>query len=151
MDRTVTVPAYVEIAFAEVIRAFAHEEQIAELLDAATVYAFPPGSTVRLRSSPPEVLTRSSARVRLAWEFIDPRGRPFEGGATIQLLVLQSGNEPLTELLVTTTIDDRYAHGVAIAVHRFMDGLVSRLAGAIRTGSGPPDGVTSPSTRTTWS
>jgi hypothetical protein len=130
MDRTVSVPGYVEIAFDDVIRAFAHEVMIAELLDAATVDAFPPGSIVRLQSSSPEVLTRSSARVRLAWEFIDPRSRPFTGDATIQLLVLQSGNEPLTELLVTTTIDDQYAHGVATAVHRFMDGLVTRLAGA---------------------
>jgi hypothetical protein len=130
MDRTMSVPGYVEVAFDDVLDAFSDEATIAELLDAAVVDAFPAGSIVQLQASPPALLTRWSARVKLAWRFVDPRGHPFEGEAAVQLLVLQSGNEPLTELLVTMRIDDVYATAVATAVHRFLDVLVARLARA---------------------
>jgi hypothetical protein len=130
MDRTVTVPGYVEVGFDDVVDAFAREALIADLLDQATVDAFPAGSIVRLQAGTPQTLTRTSARVKLTWQFIDPRSHPFEGDATIQLLVLQSGKDPLTELLLTVTIDDAYAHGVATAVRRFLDDLSTRLAGA---------------------
>ena len=127
MDRTMSIPGYVEIAFEDVLGAFADEATIAALLDAAVVDAFPPGSIVRLRASAPLHLTRWSARVKVVWNFVDPRGHAFDGDATIHLLVLQSGNEPLTELLLAMTIDDTYAHAVATAVHRFLDELVARL------------------------
>jgi hypothetical protein len=128
MDRTVSVTGYVEIGFDEVLRAFADEELIAELFAAATVGAFPPGAIVELQASSPVPLTRSAARVKVLWQFVDPRGRPFSGQATLQLLVLQSGHDPLTELLLTVTIDDAYSRAVATAVNRFVDGLVTRLA-----------------------
>ena len=128
MDRPMSVPGYVEVAFEDVLDAFAQADTIAELLDAAVVGAFPPGSIVRLRASAPEHLTKWSARVKLAWHFVDPRGHGFDGDATIQVLVLQSGNEPLTELLLTVTVDDQYATALADAVHRFLDELVRRLA-----------------------
>ena len=129
MDRPMSVPGYVEVAFDDVLAVFANEQTIGGLLDVAVVDAFPPGSIVRLQASPPEHLTKWSARVKLAWQFIDGRGRPFDGDATIQILVLQSGNEPLTELLLTLTVDDQYAMAVADAVHRFLDELAGRLSG----------------------
>src|SRR3954451_5475574 len=98
MDRTMWVPGYVEIAFDDVLAAFADEPTIASLLDVAVLGAFPPGSIVRLTASAPEQLTRGTARVKLAWNFIDPRGRSFDGDATIQILVVQSGSDPMTEL-----------------------------------------------------
>ena len=123
-----SIPGYVEVAFDDVVGAFSRKDEITELLDAAVSGVFPPGSIVRLRASEPQHLSHWSARVKLAWQFVDPRGRPFGGDATVHLLVLQSGSDPMTELLLTMTVDDQYATAVAHAVHRFLDELVRRLA-----------------------
>lgn len=124
MDRSMSVTGYVDMAFDDVMRVFGDEETIDELLGAAVGTAFP---GVRVHASAPEQIAARSARLKVAWARVDRQGPEDEGAVSIQLLVLQSGREPVTELLVTLAVDEVQAHSVAMGLHRALDELTIRL------------------------
>lgn len=127
MPRSVSVTGYVDMALDDVIRSFSDVDASERLLETAMAAAGSALPGLRLQASAPEQIAATSARIRVVWHLTGPGGAGQDGTASIDLLVLQSGHEPLTELLVTLVVDEARARGVAEALHRFLDELTTRL------------------------
>ena len=128
MQRAMSVPGYVEARLEDVLDAFADRSTIVALLDEATAKSFSAALAAEVRSATPEPIAARSARVKLLWRYTDPRAGDRSGDADLQLLTVQSGNDPLTELLVTISVDSSAAPAFAPAIHRFVDELADLLA-----------------------
>jgi hypothetical protein len=82
---------------------------------------------ISLRCSPPQRVGAYGALMPLAWHAVDEQGRARDGDAWIQLVVVQSGRAPHTELVLSLSVADAVAPGLAAALHRFLDDVASRL------------------------
>lgn len=126
-ERTMRLDAYVDLALVDVIERFARPD-IDDVLATTMSAALEGRERVVVRTSPPERLTANAARIAVDWQPVDPAGRTRAGTASIQLLVVQSGKNPITELLVTLIVTDDDARPIAHATRRFLDRLTERLA-----------------------
>ena len=125
-ERTARVSAYVDLALAEVIDAFTRPD-IDEVLASVLITALDaPGVRVRMHATPPAWVTARSASASLTWEVIGTHGRVRRGTATVDLLTVQSGHHPMTELLVTVTVGDDVPAPLA-TTRRFLDELTGLL------------------------
>lgn len=127
-EHSMRLSAYLDLALDDVIDLFARPE-IDELLGSAIRAAS--GSTnarVTMDASGPVRVSASNAWVAVTWRVISEAGHVSEGRARISFLMVQSGHEPMTELLVALTVGDEVAGPVAAVAHRFLDELTSRLS-----------------------
>lgn len=86
------------------------------------------GAVVSVHATPAEAVGRGMARVYATWEVTPPTGSPFSGSGTMIAVVVQSGREAQTELLVTIPVpDDVSTRQSAAVTHRFLDELTARL------------------------
>lgn len=126
--RPMRVAAYADLALADLLERFARPDVDELLCRSIRTAATHDGDRFLLRASDPERLTDRSARVRLEWHASGSGGRVREGVATLGLLVVRSGNQPTTELLLTLAVPDEVAGEVSDTLHRFLEDLTRRLA-----------------------
>ena len=127
-EHTMRLGAYVGLPLDDVIERFGRPDMDEVLTHTWAAALDGRSDRMDLRTSAPERLAANDARVKVRWELADQAGRTSEGSASIQLLVVQSGREPLTEVLATLTVGEDVARPVAGAVRRFLDLLTDRLA-----------------------
>lgn len=72
-------------------------------------------------------LSSGTVRMTVRWHAIDPDGHSVQGVATISLLVVQSGDDAITELLVSVPVTDDSAAITTAVTRRIIDELSRRL------------------------
>ena len=126
-ERSLHLSGYVDRAFDAVVEVFRGSE-IDELMTAALAAATgPAGGEIVLHGQQPEAVSVSTERVVVGWRLEGADGTTSEGMATISLLVVQSGHDPVTEVLLTLSVPDEGATWIAPALRRFLDELTGRL------------------------
>jgi hypothetical protein len=75
-------------------------------------------------------LTDNAAHVPVAWRAVGQDGTVREGRASIDAIVVRSGSEPRTELLITLWGADAFAGPAIARTRRFLDELTDQLSGA---------------------
>ena len=127
-ERTLHLCGYVNLPLADVFDAF-DRPGMQELLGASLRKAMgSAGERMSLRASGAEHLSDTTARLSVDWRTTDRQGAVYEGSATISLLVVQSGSDPITELLVALPVDEAAAAWVAAATRRFLDDVTEQLS-----------------------
>lgn len=129
--RTASVSAYVDLPMAEVFARFS-DPGIDGLLGSAMRSSLARAGgeeLVSIHAWPTVWVSTGTVRVPVAWRLRSPDGSVRDGSATISLLMVQSGHDAITELLVTLPVD-RYGGSEATeATHRILDELTRRLEG----------------------
>lgn len=127
-DRSASLSAYVDLAIEDVVARFA-DPAIDELLTSTIRSALGLDADGILSAHAESCLWVSSGNVRVTvtWRVQGPDGQPNEGTATISLLVVQSGHDAITELLVSLPVQDDSAGIATEAAHRILDELTRRL------------------------
>lgn len=132
--RPMRVCAYVELPFEAVVERLG-QPQADDLLAAALHAAAGHGpADLEVEVHELEVVARRMARVRVSWRPRRP-GREARSG-TLLILAVQSGADPLTELLIDLVVEGSKAPGTAAAVRRFLNELERRLVGSWRPSPG---------------
>jgi hypothetical protein len=126
-ERTVSVSAYVERPLTEVLARFSAPD-IDDVLSAALQAGHDDTDVIDLRAhaSRPVWQSACTARVPITWSTSGPR-EPKEGDATLSLLMVQSGHDAITELLLAFALPDDAVHSATRIVHRALDDLTGRL------------------------
>ncbi len=132
-EHSMRLSAYLDLALDDVVALFARPE-IDEILGSAIRAAS--GTTdarVTMDAAAPVRVSASNAWMPVTWRVTSQEGRVSEGKATIFLLMVQSGHEPVTELLAALTVGDEVAGPIAATAHRFLDELTDRLSALAAT------------------
>ena len=126
-ERTVSVSAYVERPLSEVLARFAAPD-IDDVLSAALRAGHEGTDVIDLRAhaSSPVWQSACTARVPISWSTAGPRERK-DGDATLSLLMVQSGHDAITELLLAFALPDDQVPSATRIVHRALDDLTGRL------------------------
>jgi hypothetical protein len=126
-ERTVSVSAYVERPLAEVLARFTAAD-IDDILSAALQAAHDGTDVIDLRAhaATPAWQSACTARVPITWSSAGPT-EVKDGGATLSLLMVQSGHDAITELLLAFALPDEQVPSATRFVHRVLDDLVGRL------------------------
>lgn len=127
--RTLHLSAYVELPLADVWDRFA-DPMIDDLLLESMQAALGGGEGISAHVSRPVLESDFNGHVAVSWR--GPGERATEGVATISLLVVQSGHDPITELHVALGVPVRQADSIARNTHRFLDELTRRLEAVAR-------------------
>jgi hypothetical protein len=129
----VHLSAYVDLPLDDVLEHFA-DPGFGELLAAAmrTAMGVPDEVAVHSLVAPPVWESGANARVPVEWRITGRSGRTAEGSATISLLVVQSGHDAITELLVAMPVSEELAHTVTETTHRVLNDLIGRLEAQAR-------------------
>ena len=122
--------SYVDRTFADLVEVLAqpglagwlHTVAGAAIGDEAVTVV--PGTLVRVSDT--------FAHLPLWWSAAGSDGGEREGRAAIDLIVVRSGSDPSTEVLMTLWDTDASARAVIAHSHRFLDGLTDRLTAATR-------------------
>lgn len=134
---TIHLSSYVPLPMDEVFDAFAGWPNIDGLLtDAARRAVGEDGPYIPVHATEPVLVSDGHARVRVSWTVTTPRGRLAEGHAVVALLRVQSGRDPMTEVLMTVDVAESAAAEVAPVLHRVLDEVTDRLAVEKRTVAG---------------
>ena len=129
-QHTLHICEYVNVSLFDVLDLLAQPGS-EELLGAALRRAVgSAGEGLDLQASIAEQLSDTSARLFLEWRGTDRDGRELEGSARISLIVVQSGSEPITEVLAALQVDEDVATWVAAAARRFLGEVTAQLATA---------------------
>jgi hypothetical protein len=126
-QRPMSVSGYVDAPFAEVMAELAgpRARQVLRAAIAAGLGFSEDQVEVEVRA--PAVHSGGNAQVDLTWSGDDGAGRVRGGSATVTVLLVQSGENPVTELLVRTQVDTVTAPQAAAAIHRCLDELGTLL------------------------
>jgi hypothetical protein len=126
-ERTVSVSAYVERPLAEVLARFA-DPDIDDILSAALQAGHEGIDVIDLRAhaSSPVWQSACTARVPITWSTAGP-AESKDGEATLSLLMVQSGHDAITELLLAFALPDDQVASATRFVHRALDDLTGRL------------------------
>lgn len=128
MERTMRLADYVERGLADVVAAFERPDVDGALAAAMRAALGLTEEPIAVRTTEPVYIAAGSALVSVSWSYVDPTGLEHQGCASLQMLVIQSGSEPMTELLVTMAVDQERATEVATVAHRLLDDLTRYLA-----------------------
>ncbi len=128
LDRSASLSAYVDLALEDVVARFA-DPAIDDLLTSAIRTALGLDAHEELWAHAETCLWVSSGNVRVAvaWRARRPKGPVTEGTATISLLVVQSGHDAITELLVSLPVHGDTAGIATEAAHHILDEVTRRL------------------------
>lgn len=129
--RTASVSAYVDLPIAEVFGRFSDPAIDGLLMSAmrASLAAGDDGEVLSVHAWPTVWVSTGNVRVVVTWRIREVDGHVAEGTATISLLMVQSGHDAITELLVTLAVTDDDAASTTAALHRILDELTLRLEG----------------------
>jgi len=132
-DRVIHLSAYVQRPLHSVLEAFA-AERIDDLLDLAVQAALAErgGDLVSAHASTPVWVSSSHARVPVTWSSARRDGEVIEGTAELSLLMVQSGQDAITELLVALPVGESSASAASLVMHRVLDELTARLEDVAR-------------------
>jgi hypothetical protein len=122
-----TVSGYVHAPFEEVmaeLRGPRSREVLRTAIAAGLGFA---SDVVDVEISAVERYAGGAARIELSWHGDDGAGRVRGGRVTVTVLVVQSGDDAVTELLVRTLVDTAAAAEAAAAIRRCLDELSERL------------------------
>jgi hypothetical protein len=127
-QRPMSVSGYVDAPFGEVMAELAGP-RARRVLQAAIAAGLGFGEDqVSVEVRAPAVHSGGSAQVDLTWSGDDGAGRVRGGSATVTVLLVQSGEDAITELLVRTQVDTATAPQAAAAIHRCLDELGALLS-----------------------
>ncbi len=129
--RTASVSAYVNLPIAEVFTRFS-DPGIDGLLGSVmrgSLASAGNGELLSIHAWPTVWVSTGTVRVPVTWRLRSPGGRVHEGSATISLLMVQSGHDAITELLVTLPVDSDDRPGATEATRQILDELTRRLEG----------------------
>jgi hypothetical protein len=127
-QRPMSVSGYVDAPFGDVMAELAGP-RARRVLRAAIAAGLGFGEDqVDVDVRAPAVHAGGSAQVELTWSGDDGAGRVRGGSATVTVLLVQSGEDPVTELLVRTQVDTDTAPQAAAAIHRCLDELAALLS-----------------------
>ncbi len=129
-ERTASVSAYVDLPIAEVVARFSDPGIDGLLMSAmrAALGGEGPGEVLSVHAWPTIWVSTGNVRVVVTWRARGAAGHVTERNATIALLMVQSGHDAITELLVTLPVtDDDEALSATAALHRILDELTHRL------------------------
>jgi hypothetical protein len=124
--RPMRVCGYIDRALPDLMAALASdgiEDTLARALAEAVAVDI---DHVTVTTTQPVAISASTAEVTATWEVSFSRSRR-QGSAKVDLLMVQSGHEPVTEVLVTMSVIDGEAEAAASATHRFLDQLTLSL------------------------
>lgn len=131
---TIHLSSYVALPLDDVLDAFAGWSNIDALLTDATRRAIgEDGPDVPVRATEPVRVSDGHARVNVSWTVPTPRGRLVEGSAVVTLLRVQSGRDPLTEVLMTVDVAEVAVAQVASVLRRVLEEVTDRLAAGSRS------------------
>lgn len=127
-DQGVHVSAYVDLALDAVFDRLASPSG-AELLAAAIRAALGDEGdvTVQAVATDPVWVSASHARLPVTWSVTGASGSVTEGAATISLLMVQSGHDAITELLVIVPTPDVRTGRSNAVLHEVLYELAIRL------------------------
>ena len=126
VTRTLRISAYVDRALDEVVEIFARPGIDAMLAAAVQTALGSADARATVHAAKPVWVTAGHASVAVTWRVVGRSGRANDGKASIALLMVQSGHDPMTELLVALTVagDDPVAsaktHGVLDEITRLL-------------------------------
>jgi hypothetical protein len=126
--RALHLSAYVDRSLDAIMATFVAPE-IDELLAGAVRAALEVAGerSVETHASAPEWVSSSHVRVPVSWRATRSSGQIAEGVATLSLLVVRTGHDAVTELLVTLPLS-REAEDLAVTtMHRVVDEITARL------------------------
>lgn len=127
--RTASVSAYVDLPLTEVFARFS-DPGIDGLLAAALRRSLGGlGEVLSVHAWPTLWVATGTVRVQVTWRIRGVDARVREGTVTISLLLVQSGHDAITELLVTLPVDDDDAAVFTDTAHRVLDELTRCLEG----------------------
>jgi hypothetical protein len=131
--RTIHLSAYVDLPLAEVLARFS-DPTIDDLLQEAMKAALGAveESGVAAHVSLPRWESDVNARVAVSWHGPGESAQANLGEASIALLVVQSGRDAITELLVALPVPVAQASTISRNTHRFLDELTGRLEASAR-------------------
>lgn len=90
------------------------------------------GEVLSAHAWPSVWVSTGHVRVQVTWRIRGADSHVREGNATISLLTVQSGHDPITELLVTLPVTDDDDGLAAGETKKILDELTRRLEGRIR-------------------
>lgn len=85
------------------------------------------GEVLSVHAWPTVWVSTGNVRVDVTWRTRGGDGQVGAGAATIALLMVQSGHDAITELLVTLPVTDDEAASTTTMLHRILDELTRRL------------------------
>lgn len=125
--RTASVSAYVDLPLADVFARFS-DPGIDGLLMATMRRSLSGGGEVlSVHTWPTLWVATGTVRVQVTWRIRRADAVVREGTASISLLMVQGGQDAITELLVTVPLGEDDAAMVAEATHHILDELTRRL------------------------
>jgi hypothetical protein len=125
--RPMHVCAYVETTFDEALTSLEQAKGSSTLASLLHDLLEPDAGVVTVQLRGPETTADGSACLYLTWTTTDAAGRERQRDATLSVLVVRSGREPITELLVSTVAPPDAAGAVAADVNRFLDALSAKV------------------------
>lgn len=124
--RMIRMCSYVDRSLADLVDVLAQPDLVARLRTVALAALDDEPITVV-----PEALVRvtdNAAHVPVAWRAVSPDGAVKEGRAAIDAIVVRSGSDPRTEILITLWDADAFARAAIERSHRFLDELTYQLS-----------------------
>lgn len=129
--RVVHLSAYVDLPISAVLDRFAAPE-FPDLLAASVLTALEaPGADVTARIEPPAWVSGLHARVPVSWRITGRSGRSVDANATVSLLVLRSGRDAITEILLAVPFRAERVIADTEVAHRVLTELAGRLEAPI--------------------
>lgn len=126
-DRWVRVSGYIEMGLEAVIERFERDD-VDRLLESALASAVGvPSSRLQVRGTGPVRVSAANAHVNVTWRIAGPDDNTTQGAGSIALLRVQSGHDPITELLVSVRTHEGDAAWVAASLHGFVENLLGSL------------------------
>lgn len=127
--RTASVSAYVDLPLADVFARFSDPGIDGLLMATLRRGLAGVGEVLSVHAWPTVWVATGNVRVQVTWRIRGVDARVREGTATVSLLMVQSGHDAITELLVTLPVDDDDVPASTEATHRFLDELTRCLEG----------------------
>lgn len=125
-EASAALSAYIDLAMTDVVSFFTDPGADAVLAATIQDVLAPADELVSVHAEPTLWASSGNLRVAVDWRIRAPSGEVRDGKATISLLVVQSGDDPVTELLVSLPVHHERELTTA-AVRRILDGLTDRL------------------------
>lgn len=133
-DRTASVNAYVNLPIVDVVAQFSDPGIDGMLMSTMrrVIGTTGLGDVLSVHAWPTVWVATGSVRVNVTWRTRGADGRTTDGAATISLLTVQSGGEPITELLARLPVGDGDPRAATDTARRLLDELTLRMEARVR-------------------
>lgn len=128
---TLRASAYVERALDAVLERLAGDLLTAALADAL---GDTEGGVIVVHAGQPVWVSAAHVRIPVTWSRSGPGAVAADGDATISLLVVQSGEYPITEVLATVPVSAAADSGANSVLRDTLHRLTERLEAVVRRG-----------------